>query len=913
MKFNKSTHPNVVRGHAYAQDIVDGKIVSNKYIFAACERYFLDLKAKEENFYFDADAAEKFLKLAQRFQHVEGHWNTPNIVFEPWQCWAFMCIMGFKNKKTGFRRFRTAHLEIARGNGKAHCVKTPVMTPDGPKLWGEVEVGSKLFDRTGGQCVVLAKTPTQFLDAYEITFSDGETTVCSAEHLWPTSSKKERVRKARHGKQAAQQKTLRKEIYEGVRSTKEIAKSLRAYGGKETNHSIDLCKPVQGEKKNLPVEPYLLGYWLGNGDRKRPRLNCHAKDQKQLVSLLKKRKHKIGTLWSKGNKAAVPVMGLVDVLRKADLLENKHIPKEYFSASIQQRLELVRGLLDSDGYISKANGQVEFTNANHKLADGLFILLCSLGYKPTRDTFKVSKKNNFKSDTLFKQVAFTPRGEEFVFNFKRKKSLQVKKRGKHSYTNRRYIVGVKKLKEKVPMFCVEVDSADHCYLIGENMVPTHNSSIASILGLYFLALDNPNGNYISAVATKREQARIVLDSARAMASKNASFLRATGVEVLAHTIVHKKSNSFMRALSADHGGMDGLKDALAICDELHAMSRPVFEVIYSGMSKRKDSLLMCITTAGSDTNSVGFFQTQYAKKVAMGEVSNDSFFSAVYTLDDEDDWADENVWIKANPNLGISVDIDSLRTKVEKALVTPSDIPNIRIKHMNQWISEANAFYDLKMWDACADPKLKLEDFRGKSVRLGLDLASHIDITAIGYVFKEKDVYYIFDKSFLPEDTIKQKKNPFYENCLADGSLIQTKGAAINYEQIQGELLQAAKDHRVIECMYDAWSATETAQKLSDKMEMVKVAMNVSNFSEPMKKLDSLIRSGKIKHNGSTLLRWCMGNVVAKEDHNGNVFPRKSHEKLKIDPVIAILMALAGWINDEGETSVYEERGIRSL
>src|SRR5690606_9112013 len=143
--------------------------------------------------------------------------------------------------------------------------------------------------------------------------------------------------------------------------------------------------------------------------------------------------------------------------------------------------------------------------------------------------------------------------------------------------------------------------------------------------LYFLALDNPNGNHISTVATKRDQARIVLDSARAMARKNQSFLRKTGVEVMAHTIVHTASNSIVKAQSADKDSLDGLKDVLAVCDELHVMNRAVFEVIYSGMSKRKDSLLMCITTAGHDTNSVGFFQTQFAKKVSTGEVQDDSF------------------------------------------------------------------------------------------------------------------------------------------------------------------------------------------------------------------------------------------------------------------------------------------------
>lgn len=545
------------KGHQYALDIISGKIVAAKTVIGACERYLRDLDNDKADFYFDVDDAEKYLRNVQNFQHVEGHWPTKNIVYEPWQCWVWMNIMGFKMKATGFRRFRVAHIEVARGQGK--------------------------------------------------------------------------------------------------------------------------------------------------------------------------------------------------------------------------------------------------------------------------------------------------------------------------------------------------------------------STMASQAALYFLALDNPNGNSISAVATKKEQARIVLDSARAMAQKNGSFLRHTGTKVLAHTIIHPESNSVVRALAADANSMDGLKDVLAICDELHAMDRDVFEVITSGMSKRKDSLVLCITTAGSDTHSVGYTQSTYARKVASGEASDDTFFAVVYTLDEEDDWADETVWIKANPGYGVSVDPVTLRAKVEKALITPADVPNLRIKHFNQWIAEANAFFDQKAWDKCEDKTLNIEDFRGKLCRLGLDLASHVDITSIGIIFKEKDTYYIFDKSFLPEETVRTTRNDLYKEAVANGYLTETRGAAINYESIQAEILELNKKFRVIECMYDPWNATETAQKLSDKLEMVKVAMNTGNLSEPMKKLDALIRSGKVRHNGSPLLRWCLGNVVAKEDHNGNVFPRKTHEKLKIDPIVALMMALLGWISSDDAGSVYEERGLRTL
>lgn len=554
---NPSKYPYCAKGHKYALDVVEGKVIACAYVIGACKRYLKDIERTDANFYFDWDIAEKYLRNVQKFEHVIGKWPTKNIVYEPWQCWVWMNIIGFINKETGFRRFRIAHVEVARGCGK--------------------------------------------------------------------------------------------------------------------------------------------------------------------------------------------------------------------------------------------------------------------------------------------------------------------------------------------------------------------SCMASQCALYFLALDNPNGNQISTVATKKEQARIVLDSARAMAKKSKSYLKYTGTKVLAHTIVHPKSNSVIRAMSSDHSGLDGLNDVLAICDELHAMKRDVFDVIYSGMSKRKDSLTLCITTAGQDVHSVGYSQSAYAKKVSLGEVEDDQFFAVVYTLDENDDWADERVWIKANPGLDVSVDRTTLRAKVDKALVTPSDVPNIKIKHMNMWISEAKAFFDQSAWDKCANPNLRIQDFAGESARLGLDLASHIDIASIGIVFRKNGKYYIFDKSYLPEETVKNAKNVLYENCVASGHLISTPGAAINYEFIQKEAEDLSKDFNIIECLYDAWNATETAQRLSSKIEMVKIAMNVANFSEPMKKLDAEIRKGNVEHNGSPLLRWCLGNVVAKEDHNGNVFPRKSHEKLKIDPIVAILMAMAGWLQDSEEDSVYEDRGLLVL
>jgi phage terminase large subunit-like protein len=464
------------------------------------------------------------------------------------------------------------------------------------------------------------------------------------------------------------------------------------------------------------------------------------------------------------------------------------------------------------------------------------------------------------------------------------------------------------------MFCVEVDSKDNTYLIGENFIPTHNSAMASQASLYFLALDDPNGNEISCVATKKDQARIVLDAARSMAKKARSYRKATNVEVQAHKIIHEASHSSIVALSSETNSNDGRADVLAIVDELHAMQKKTFEVVDSGMSKRTDSLLLCITTAGYDVDGVGYSQSVYAKKVSTGEVEDDLFFAVVYTIDEKDDPWNEESWHKANPNLGVSVDEQNFKSKALKAKLQPQDAANFKIKHLNLWISEAHAFYNVAAWKDCTDTSLKLEQFRGMKCFVGIDLASKVDLTSIVLIFKKDGIYYIFDQSFIPENRVKEVKSSLYEKCVGEGHLIATPGEAIHYPKIKDLMIENSKDFRIAEAMYDPWNATEFSQQLTEeRIEMVEFRMNTSNLSEPTKALDALIREGKVRHNGSPLLTWALGNVVCKEDAAGNVFPRKSHEKLKIDPIVAMIMALAGWTQSEKEESIYEGRGIRFI
>jgi phage terminase large subunit-like protein len=888
--FDPNIYPNCASGHQYALDVVAGNIVACKYVIGACKRYLKEVVTRDAGWYFDADAAEKYLRSVQKFNHVIGHWPTKTIIYEPWQKWVWMNIMGFKNATTGFRRFRIAHVEIARGNAKALCLNTDVPTPDkGLVKFGSLEIGSKLYSTDGTICQVIGKNEIHFPSAFRIHFSDGTKVDCSDEHLWVTSSKHDRKRGT-----------------SSVRNTRDIFRSVKI--GKESNHSVKVCDAVTGSRGDCQL-PYVLGYWLGDGHSSHGKFTAHKNQFKEIASRFKSNKLEIRITERRANCLTFLVSGLTNWLKEINVLNNKHIPEKYFTAPEHVRRELLRGLMDSDGSASKEIGNFTFCNVNETLAKGVRRLVASLGYKATIRRTKTKCQNGYVGHAFY--VTFSsPTTRPSIFGIRAKEDRRSNRPTR--YCDKRYITKVEKIDSK-PMFCIEVDSKDKTFLITDQYIPTHNSAMASQAALYFLALDNPNGNQISTVATKKDQARIVLDSARQMARKSSSYLKHTGVKVLAHSLSHPSSGSVVRSLASEHSGLDGLNDILAILDELHAMKQETFEVIYSGMSKRTDSLTLCITTAGKDVHSIGCSQSAYAKKVSMGDVSDDQFFAVVYTLDEGDDWEEPKNWIKSNPNLGVSVDVTTLKAKVDKALVTPADVNNIKIKHMNLWIGEALAFYDQAIWDKCFDPSLKIEDFKKIPCRLGLDLASHIDITSRAMVFRKDGIYYIFDRSYLPEETVRTAKNVIYDESVAKGFLISTPGAAINYDHIQKEAEEFAKDNMVIECIYDAWNATETAQRLSNKIEMVKIAMNTANLSEPMKKLDALMRSGKVRHNGSPLVRWCLGNVVAKEDHNGNVFPRKSHLKLKIDPIIAILMALAGWLQDEDVQSVYEERGIRVL
>jgi phage terminase large subunit-like protein len=901
--FDREKYPNCWDGHEYALDIISGLITANVWVISSCKRYIDDLRRIREDkeecpFYFRPEKAEKYLRIVQKFHHVKGKWETPEILYLPWQKFAFMNVMGFYSKETKERRFRTAHIDVARGGGKALCLETEIPTPSGLRRFGDLTVGDEVYARDGSVCKITGETPIHYPKAYEVTFDRDKKVIASSEHLWFVEDKNSRIRH---------------KCVEKVLSTEEISKKVKVYNGREVNYSVRKNSPLKGFDRGIYVDPYTLGYWLGDGDKNTSRITGLESDLDEASAhfpyKISPKKYRDG---SKG--ACITVYGLILDLDNLGLRGNKDIPSQYLSASIETRVSLIQGLLDSDGYIDH-RGQIEFSTVRKSIAEKFCYLVNSVGEKATVKKKKI--KSNFNSKNEFSyRVIFTPVSDIDFFRLGRKKSLQRRTKSSFTHKDNFYINEVTEI-DRVPMKCISVDSKDNSFLCSQYFIPTHNSAMASQASLYFLCADEPIGNEVYCAASKKEQARLVLDSSRAMAKKNKSFCKRFGVEVLAHEIKHDASNSFAKALSSNSDSQDGLAAVLIVADELHAMSKSMFDVLDSGQSKRRDSLLLCITTAGTSTKHAGYSQRAYAQKVALGEVKDETFFSLVYRLDeaDEANWQDEKLWIKANPGLYTVNDITNLRAKAKKAAASPPDKPNFLCKHLNLYQQGMNQFFNVTKWNACHDEELTIESLKGKKCYAAVDLSSKNDITSFSFVFRDSEgMLTVVNQNFCPEVAIEESDNDNYHTYVDEGSLTPTVGAAINYDILEEYLIKMSKFFKIEECFYDSWQANQFAIAMQKKgINMTEMRMNTSNLSEPTKYLEAQAGDGKVRHFGTEILSWMIGNVVCKEDAAQNVFPRKDHEDNKIDGAMTSIMATAGWINEDQEQSVYEERGIRIL
>lgn len=431
------------------------------------------------------------------------------------------------------------------------------------------------------------------------------------------------------------------------------------------------------------------------------------------------------------------------------------------------------------------------------------------------------------------------------------------------------------------------------------------STLSSGVALYLAFADGEPGAEVYSAATTREQARIVFDDAKQMARRDAQMQAALGLNVLEHAILQPEQSAVFRALSAEGSTLDGLNIHGAIIDEFHAhKSRAVYDVIDTARGAREQSLLWAITTAGSDRSGICYERRTHVTKILRGDAVDERVFGIIYTLDDGDDWTEESCWIKANPGLGVSVNIDDLRAAVSKASTMASAVNNLLTKRFNVWVNADTAWMDMRAWERCARPGLTRDDVAHLPCFVGLDLASKVDIAARAMVFvdTEADRMYLLADYYLPERAVQQSSNSQYEGWARLDLLTVTPGDITDLQQIETDTFEVSRHYAVQSVAYDPYQATQLAGNLlSRDVPMIELRPSVMNFSEPMKQLEAMVIAGKLVHDGNPITTWMVSNVVCHHDAKDNIYPRKERMENKIDGVVAAIMALNRALHHKAE------------
>lgn len=875
----------------YAKKVVNNEIIACEYIQLACKQFLHNLERSDIE--FKEEKVDRVINFIKHLKHFTGQHNNKPFILQPWQQWIVASIFGFYYTNTNERVVKNVYIEIARKNGKALSLDTKLYTPNGYTTMGDVKEGDVIIGADGKETTITYTTPIQYNhNCYKVTFEDGEEIIADAEHNWYV---KDRYARNTH-----------------VKTTNDLLPNynhIRKDGkGIEYNYRVPMNNPIEYSEKSYTIDPYVLGLWLGDGDSAKPNFTVEKKDLPMYDCLtstygepkINKDKRNPNTLHlsyagDKGKNNSLLRHHLIDV----GVFKNKHIPNEYLFGSIEQRLSLLQGLMDTDGTIDKG-GQCEFVQKNKDITDGLCTILSSLGIKYTR----CAKKpiiNGKECDEVQRVTFFTDKTKP-CFRLKRKYDKLKDRLNKRMLW--KSIIGIEKV-DSVPVRCITVDNADHLYLCGDKCTVTHNTAFAAALCLYALIADGENNSEVELIANSRKQASICFD----MCSNFCKSIDSKGkfFKYYRDNIKYPHTKSFLQVLSSDASNNDGWNSYLFVADEVHSYDNSkMFDVMKSSQGMRNNPLAISITTAGFNLYSFCYGMRQTNIEILRGAKQDDSQFTAIFTLDNDDDWENEDNWVKANPNLGVTVKPQYLREQIQQAKNNPSLEVSTKTKNFNMWLQTSDIWIGnddlLKVSETVDIEELAKE---GYTCYMGVDLAAVSDLTALTMLIPMYDKYLFKTWYFLPSATLFDNSNAdLYKEWKRRGELIITDGNVTDYDAVTNMIMKVGEKIPIERISYDNWNATEWAIRATELgLPLIPYSQAIGNFNKPTKALERAIKQGTCIIDNNTITRWCFSNVILKRDWNENIKPTKAENQQKIDGVIAMIMALGGLL----ETPQYSQ------
>ncbi|WP_338804509.1 terminase large subunit [Xenorhabdus griffiniae] len=447
-------------------------------------------------------------------------------------------------------------------------------------------------------------------------------------------------------------------------------------------------------------------------------------------------------------------------------------------------------------------------------------------------------------------------------------------------------------------------------------VPRKNakSTVAAILANWFLVMENGQQDIYTA-AVSRDQARIVFDDARQMCLLSKPLKKRVAIQQ--HKVTYTKSNSLLKPLAAKAATIEGTNPSLAIVDEYHLHpDNAVYSALELGMGARPEGILFAITTAGSNVISACKQHYDYCCQILNGEEQNESLFALIYELDDENEIDNESLWIKANPNLNVSVDSAALHDTIQKARGIPSQWTEMLTKRFNIWCQGETPWMGDGAWKAC-QTDYDENDLKGLECYAGLDLSSTGDITSICYTFPVDNELLLLTRHYLPEAQLQNpanKNRAIYRQWVQAGWIRTTLGDCIDYDRIRDDILSDSQRFDIKLVGFDTWNATHLRTQLQGAgLDVEPFPQTYMRFSPVSKSAEVFVNRKIIRHNGDPVLAWAIANVVMETDANANIKPNKKKSANKIDPAIAFLMSFGTWQaeHEEFAFSLNEEQKQR--
>jgi phage terminase large subunit-like protein len=442
----------------------------------------------------------------------------------------------------------------------------------------------------------------------------------------------------------------------------------------------------------------------------------------------------------------------------------------------------------------------------------------------------------------------------------------------------------------------------------------------AIKQLIHLFTDGENAPRIYAAATKEDQAKLVVNDAGNIVKKTPAL--AKRCKLFEHNgvikrVIYPENGGMLTSIGADSTTQDGLDVSHASVDEFHAFkSDDLRDVLETGTGARRSPLIDILTTAGNSVNSPCYRFEQKVRQVLKGVTEDDSLFCVIYTLDEGDDYRDPSVWEKANPNLGVSVRREDLKRKVNQA-ETESDRKRVAIltKNFNVWTQSSGTFIKGEDWKKL-DLTLSDEYLSGFPCFGGLDLSSNKDLTALTLAFELGEFYYLKFYFFTNWEQAKSEdRRANYLEWIRAGELLANEGNAIDLNEVEGKIKEAAQKYDVRSIGFDRYNSSQLVANLTDEgIKMSPFSQSIMSMSGPTKQLERLVLNGGIRHEINRCMDWQVENIEIKKDSSDNYKINKGASGDRVDGPVSAVMAIGEALNGEKvkkKTSVFDrESGL---